>query len=107
MADDIRVDVTRYRICGLPEDNLDASVWSLTVEARGHGKWAVMHLSYCYAKDGSTRDVEPSPSNRDEAFLRDYRFDSAEEAIQFAIRQYPKLVVNGLRVENGVLVRAR
>lgn len=101
----LRIDPTRYTVCGLPDDDINASVWSLTVEYRGRGLWAVMHLGYCYPNDGSgERTYEPLPSSRDDEFFALYRFDSLEMALECAKEQYPKLVINGLRVHNGKLV---
>lgn len=102
---ELRITPTRFTVCGLPEDDVNASIWKLDIEYRGRGKWAVMHLGYCYPNDGSDeRTYEPIPSSRDEEFFALYRFDSIQEATVCAERVYPKLVINGLRVENGVLI---
>ncbi len=104
----LRITPTRFTVCGLPEDDVNASVWKLDIEYRGRGLWAVMHLGYCYANDGSdTKEYEPLPSSRDDEFFALYRFNSIQEATVAAERIYPKLVINGYRVENGELVYTR
>lgn len=103
----IRVTPNRYSVCALPEDDENSQVWRLTVEYRGPGDlWAVMHLSYCLSRGGQW-DHEPSPSNRTDHFKTMHRFP-LEEAIERAKSEYPKLIVNGLRVDvdKGELVQA-
>jgi hypothetical protein len=100
-----RIQATCYSVRGLPEDDVNSQVWKLDIEWRGPGdRWAVLHLSRCLSVDG-TWDYEPSPSNRDTDFIARHRF-TLEEAKALAIEHYPKLVINGLRVEDGKLVRA-
>lgn len=102
----ITIEPTTFTVCGLDDDdNLDALVWSLTIEWRGHGdSWAVKHLSKCLSRDGRW-DYEPQPSSRTEDWLAEHRFTFVE-AKQMAIMAYPLLTVNGLRVEDGKLVPA-
>lgn len=103
----IRVTPTRYVVCALPEDDENSQVWSLTVEYRGPGDlWAVMHLSYCLSRSGQW-DYEPQPSSRTDDFKATHRFP-LDEAIERAKTEYPKLIVNRLRVDvdKGELVEA-
>ena len=49
---------------------------------RGAEHWAVVKWSgYCLAKDGEW-EWEPSPSQRDDAFVERCRYDSVEEALE-------------------------
>jgi len=98
------VKAIKYRICGLDDNDVDSSIWSLTVEWRGPGDvWAVKHLSKCYCSDG-TWDIEPSPSNRDDEYKATHRF-TKHEAMAIALQHYPSLIVNGMWVrddEDGI-----
>jgi hypothetical protein len=98
----IRVNPTTFTVHGLPEDDVNSQVWSLTIEWRGPDSWAVCHLNRCLSFDGEW-DYEPLPSSRDEAWLANHRFTHGE-ALDLAIEFYPKLVINGLRVVDGKLV---
>jgi hypothetical protein len=44
--------------------------------------WAIRSITGCLNKNGEW-EYEPSPSNRDEEFLKRCRWDSAEEALEF------------------------
>lgn len=103
----IRVTPTCYLICALPDDDEDSQVWSLRVEYRGPGDaWAVLHHAFCMSRGGKW-DYEPLPSSRTDHFKKMHRFP-LEEAIERAKKAYPKLIVNGLRVDidTGKLVKA-
>lgn len=43
--------------------------------------WAIRRSSSVMSKKTGTFDYEPMPSNRDDEFFEEYRFDSIEEAI--------------------------
>lgn len=104
----ITVKPVKYMICALPfDDSGDSQVWSLTVEWRGPGDiWAVVRHAYNLSRSGKWH-FESQPSSRTDRFLRDHRF-SYDEAMSRALKAYPKVVINGLRVdvENGKLVPA-
>jgi hypothetical protein len=101
----IRINPTTYTVCGLPESDVNAQVWRITIEWRGPlDSWAICHIGRCLSSRGRW-DHEPLPSSRTEAFIRSHRFTLAE-AKQKAIQAYPKLEINGLRVEDGKLVPA-
>lgn len=100
----IRIEATTYTVCGLPEDNVDASIWTIRIERRGPDSWAACCLSRCLSSRGKW-DYEPNPSSRTKAWLARHRF-TLEQATELAIEAYPKLVFNGWRVEAGELVRA-
>jgi len=84
---------TQYTVTCLPEDELDASSWSVTVEWRGRGLWAVKHYSSCLSRSGEW-DYEMRPSEREDEWLAEHRFPLAE-ALELAKRAAPEIVVNG------------
>jgi hypothetical protein len=101
----ITITPISYLVSDLPEDDPDSQVWRLTIEKRGPGdSWAVIHHAYCLSRTGKW-DYEPLPSSRTPTFLKRHRFTLAEASIA-ARRELPKLNINGLRVENGKLVKA-
>lgn len=100
----LRVEATQYVICGLPEDDVNASVWCIRVERRAPDQWAVLRGSLCLSNGGKW-DYEPIPSERTDAWKKRHRFP-LETAIELACREYPKLVINGYRVSDGKLVAA-
>jgi hypothetical protein len=54
----------------------------ITVEYRGDGYWAICRGRYNF--DGETWELEASPSNRSEYFLKQFRFNNRDEAIRLA-----------------------
>lgn len=50
-----------------------------------NARWAVLFAGNCCGLDG-TLSIEPSPSNRDEEFLKNYRFDDLRHAIFYCWR---------------------
>lgn len=100
----IRVEPTTYEICGLPEDDENASVWTITVERRDVDSWAVCRHGRCLGKDGEW-DLEPIPSSRTTRWLWSHRF-SLERAVELAVEAYPHVVINGYRVVDGKLVKS-
>lgn len=95
----VTVAVTGYMVSRLPDTSIDQETWGIRVEAAGHGRWAARHHSQALGRDGSW-DWEPSPSNRDDDWLDQHRWDSAEEAIEAALAAEPHIVVNGLTSED-------
>lgn len=84
---------TTYTVTCLPEDELEASSWALTVEWRGRGLWAVKHGSFCLSRTFEW-DYEMRPSAREDEWLRAHRF-TLEEALDYAKRAAPQVIVNG------------
>src|SRR5690606_407223 len=58
------VRVTRYEVSCLPQDNINAHHFTITVEWRGDDRWAVLHHGFCLGADGEW-DYEPRPSSRE------------------------------------------
>lgn len=103
----IEIRPTKFDVCGLDPDDPNAQVWRLYIEWRGPGdRWAVTNgFNSCYNRRSRRFDHEPLPSSRTDAFFRTHRF-TLDEAKRHAVAAYPKLVWNGLRVEDGKLVNA-
>jgi len=51
-------------------------------QENGIDKWAIRETGCCLAKDGEW-EIEPMPSNRDDAFLERCRWDTAIDAYAF------------------------
>jgi len=60
-------------------------LFEATVERRSGSTWAISQGGRCLMKDGEW-DWEPSPSERDDAFLEKARFASAQEATAFYLK---------------------
>jgi hypothetical protein len=91
----VTVKPAKYVVSRLPETNADHPVWSVTVEASGHGRWAVRNMSNCLAKDGEW-EHEPLPSSRTDEWLETVRWDDVGDAIDAAIAAEPHVRWNGL-----------
>ena len=85
---------TVYTVTCLPEHVEDASSWSLTVEYRGRGLWAVKRHSHNLARSGEW-DYEHIPAEREDEWLAEHRFP-LEEALELAKQAAPDVIVNGL-----------
>jgi len=71
----------------------DKYVWTITVEERGEGRWAVKNPFYVL-NSGGMWEREPNPSDRDDDFLARCRF-TREEALRLAKVAVNTLVWNG------------
>lgn len=100
----IRIFPTEYTVTELADDDVNTTIWAIKVEWRAGDRWAVTNIGRCLNTNGEW-DHEPSPSNRDDEFLRTHRF-SLNEAQSLALEAYPKLVINGLWVRDGKVVPA-
>lgn len=97
------VQVTEYTVSVLPEDDVNASSYAITVAYRGRGLWAVSRHRQCLGKDGEW-DWESLPSERTDEWLAEHRFD-VDTALRLAKEAAPHIVVNGFTVAD-VLARA-
>lgn len=89
---------TEYTVCALPDDFTEVCHdmryhWELTVEWRGHDRWAVMNGAGCLSAAGKW-DYEPRPSGREDPWLATHRFTLAE-AMRLAREQALLVTVNG------------
>jgi len=89
----VLVDVTRYEVSVLPHDDINRSCFTINVESRGEGRWAICRYRQCLDVDGNW-DWEPSPSNRDDDWLATHRHD-LDTALDLAREAALYIVVNG------------
>lgn len=99
------VKATQYSVCCLPEDGINSHVYEITVEYRGNDRWAVKRHSQCLGSDG-TWDWESIPSEREDEWLAEHRFDLGT-ALKLAKEQAPLVTVNGLTVADAVRIAER
>jgi hypothetical protein len=97
---DIAVEPTAFKVSALPEEDVNSRYFTLTVEYRGRGLWAVMHMGSCLGSDGEW-DWEPLSSSREDDWLETHRFDR-ETAIELAKAALPDLNVNGLTLADYI-----
>ncbi|MBF6213735.1 hypothetical protein IU487_22215 [Nocardia puris] len=88
-----RITIDRYTVSCLPEDHPELAHFTVDVEYRGRGRWAVARYKRCYDADGR-EDWEPIPSERTDEWLDRHRHD-LDAALDIARRVAPTLTVNG------------
>lgn len=89
-----RVLPTKIQVTALPEGHPEANSWSVYVEYRGPGSYAVVHYGQNLSKDG-TWDYEPSNSSREDDFISTHRF-SYDEAVSLAKKACKEIIVNSM-----------
>lgn len=94
------VRITRYEVSCLPEGDINARGFTLTVEYRGRGLWAVLDGLWCLGTDGEW-DYEMRPSEREDGWLATHRFD-IETALRLAKEAAPDMTVNGHTVADAL-----
>lgn len=94
------VRVTRYEVSCLPEGDINADPYTLTVEYRGRGLWAVMDGPFAYNAD-CVKDYEPRSSSREDDWLATHRFD-LDTALALAKRTAPLMTCNGHTVADAL-----
>lgn len=88
---------TRYEVSCLPVGHPERGMWSVTVEYRGRGRWAVIRRGHwCLSVDGDW-DYESIPSERTDEWLAAHRFP-LEEALRLAKEAAPLATVSGFTV---------
>jgi len=93
---------TRYEMCLLPEDNINSLNFTIAVEYRGDGRWAVLHHGWTLTVDGEW-EYEPRPSGREDDYLARCRFDLGT-ALALARKALPDLRVNGHSAQDTLRV---
>lgn len=94
---EVYVRAVSYDVSVFPDEFEDASSWTLSVEYRGAGRWAVLQRAgsrSCLGRDGKW-DWESLPSERADEWLAAHRF-TLEEATELARQHAPSATVNGL-----------
>jgi hypothetical protein len=89
-----------YEVSCLPEDDVNARHFTLKVEYRGEGRWAVTDGFGCLGADGAWT-YEPSPSSREDDWLATHRFD-LDTALKLAKEAAPHVTVNGWTVADAL-----
>jgi hypothetical protein len=100
MATPAYATATRYTVNVLPETDINAHVFEITVEYRGHGQWAVLRHGWCLNQDGSW-DYELCPSEREDEWIAAHRFD-LDTALDLAKEAAPEVTVNGLTAADAL-----
>ena len=96
------VRTTQYVVNLLPEseDKRGGYCFEITVEYRGHGRWAVLRGRQCIGTDG-TWSWESIPSEREDDWIVAHRFD-LDTALQLAKEAAPHVTVNGLTAADAL-----
>lgn len=97
------IQITQYEVSVLPEDDINHSLYALTVEHRGGDRWAVCRYGQCLDAKG-VWNHEPRPSSRTDAWKRRFRHDR-DTAIRLATEAARTITVNGVSVAD-VLARS-
>jgi hypothetical protein len=99
------IRATQYAVNCLPEDGIDSHVFEITVEYRGHARWAVTRHSQCLDSDGNW-DYEIRPSEREDDWLDTHRFD-LDTALKLAKEHALLVTVNGITVTDALRMAAK
>lgn len=97
------VDITKLDVSSFPLDHEDHGHFTVTVEYRGRGLWAVVRHGTCL-NTGDGWDHEVRPSEREDAWIAAHRFPM-QDAIRRARNVAPTLTVNGWTVDDRLLNR--
>jgi hypothetical protein len=87
------VQITRYEVSVLPEDDINRHVFTVFVEHRGADRWAVVRHKQCMNAKGEW-SWESIPSEREDEWLAEHRFNRGT-ALELAQWAAPRIVVNG------------
>lgn len=96
--------VTRYEVSCLPEDDINAYSFTIAIEYRGRGLWAVLDGPFAYDAEGR-KSYEPRPSSREDEWLARHRFDLAT-AERIAVKVAKTMTVNGHTVADALATAA-
>lgn len=111
------VKVTRYEVSCVPEQDINASMFTITVEYRGGGKWGVFRgghrqlgadgtWSWGYQWPGGDREPATDEEHADyerghDVWLAAHRFDEAT-ALELAAAAAPHIRMNGYTVADAL-----
>ncbi|MEU9495451.1 MULTISPECIES: hypothetical protein [Streptomyces] len=84
---------TEYEVSILLEGDINRSVFVITVQYRGEGRWAVTRNGSCLGADGEW-EFGIKEYDRGDAWLAAHRFD-LDTALRLAREAAPHVVVNG------------
>lgn len=99
--------VTRYEVSCVPEDHVDADMFTVTVQYRGNGRWAVQRgehrflgadgtwsLAFGWDREPVTDEEIAAYENAHQAWLDAHRFDE-ETARRLAREAASKITIRG------------
>lgn len=92
----VHTTATTYTVSALPLDHPENGHFSITVEWRGEGRWAVCRFRQCLDANGEW-DYESIPSEREDDWLDAHRF-GLDTALRLAQQAAPTIRVNGYSV---------
>jgi len=95
------VRATTYEVSCLPPDNINAFSYTIRVEWRVEGRWAVLRNGHQSLSVDGAWDYEHIPSERRDEWLETHRFD-LDTALQLAQEQAPLLRCNGYTVADAL-----
>lgn len=102
----VSIKPTRYTVTCLPHNHPEVYHYSLTLEFRGQGKWAICRAGDgCYNAFTGQFDHESVPSERADEWKRQHRF-TLKAARIYAMQLAPGLTVNGHTVEDALMMWA-
>jgi hypothetical protein len=84
---------TRFAVNLLPETDINAHSYEITVDYRGNGLWAVVRHHQCMNAQGEW-SWESIPSEREDEWVAEHRFD-LDTALRLAKEAAPGVTVNG------------
>ncbi|MFE6126680.1 hypothetical protein ACFQ6Q_00185 [Streptomyces sp. NPDC056437] len=84
---------TEYEVSILPEDDINRSTFTITVQYRGAGRWAVTRHGSCLGTDGQW-DFGVKEYDRGDNWLNAHRFD-LDTALRLARAEAPHVICNG------------
>lgn len=98
------VRATRYTVSLLPEGDINANLYEITVEERGQldgtTLWAACRMGRCLNRRGRW-DYEMQPSSRTDRWIAGHRFDF-DTALRLAKKAAPPITVNGWTVADAL-----
>jgi hypothetical protein len=98
------IRATRFAVSCLRSGHEDEYLFSVNLEERSPGRWAVVRHGFCYDADGNA-EYESIPSERADEFKERFRFD-LDTAHKIAQRVAPLITVNGHTVADAMARRA-
>jgi hypothetical protein len=94
------VRAAEYVVNCLPETDINASAFEITVAYRGRGLWAVKRHGSCLSIGGEWH-YEHIPSEREDEWIAEHRFP-LDRALELARAAAPDVIVNGHTVTEAL-----
>lgn len=91
-----------FLVSCLPEDHPDAYAFTLKVEDKGRGRWAVMWVGHGVLGTDGEWSYDPFPTSQEDEWLKTHRFDRAE-ALKLAEKVAPTLKIRDYTVIEALM----